>query len=697
MFGFLMSHGQSRPSARRKASDKRTRPALESLEARELLTLTVQFDYSLDSRGFFAQSSRKALLESTVNAIVARFGDTLGSIASRDYTFEGVSGNVTVTTAVPANTLKLYLMGKPLADNTAGLGGSNTLTSGGLYRGQASSSDYAPAVSTIRFDDDGTTNWYFGAGTSSGVDANGVATSLSNDNFDFVSTVRHEFLHCLGLSSNAVFEGLVSGSSFVGPKAEAANHNNAVPLSGPGEAHVGFALTSVLNPSTDTGVRRDLTGVEYGMLQDIGWTVVDPPGFYTKYELLTRGEEGEVDLNVIPSRGVYLLRLDALNGDAIDLTTSDGTTSALKGVDTYLKLFDDQGKLLAENDDATSSSTKSHIHFTPAHGGTFYVGASTYAQRGYTFTTASSATVPSTGFRLAAVIDGRPDPGKDNIATVTSSVALGVTMTATLNDSSDLDYVRFDAVAGRTYTATTSLPAAGGYAGASILSIYDAKGHKVAGMAAIPANSHGGSYYGRASFTAAAGGPFYVAVSRYVGDASVALDAGSVGGGWGFVSSADSYSGGGDHDSANDYALKITDTTPPPPPPGGGGVVTPPPGGGGVVTPPLIQPQVLRVDSVAHAKGKKVTTITLAFNGPITPGSAADSTHFTLALGVRKKGHTRFTKGVAGAHTALGTSPNLVVITLAKPIKGPIQITVLPGVLGVNGASSSSIYMTVVV
>jgi hypothetical protein len=91
-----------------------------------------------------------------------------------------------------------------------------------------------------------------------------------------------------------------------------------------------------------------------------------------------------------------------------------------------------------------------------------------------------------------------------------------------------------------------------------------------------------------------------------------------------------------------------------------------------------------------------LTSITLAYDSAIASPSVAENGHFTLALGLRKKGHVRFTKKVAVSHSAPGTAPNLVIITLAKPVKGPIQVTALPGVRGVNGALSSSSYMTIV-
>lgn len=554
---------------------------------------------------------------------------------------------------------------------------------GGKYRGQASSSDYAPAVSQIRFDDDGSTNWYFGANTSGGVDFSGASTSLNNSNFDFVSSVRHELLHCLGIvTGNPIYTALTSGSSFVGSNARGANRDNSVPLSGSGAGHIAFSLPSVMNPSTDTGVRRDLTGVEWGMLKDLGWDVVDPPGFVRKFDLLTSGAEGSVSLRVVPSRGVYIMRLDALNGDVITLSTRDGTVGSEQGVDTYLKLFNSDGDVVASNDD-TSTSIKSYIRYTAARGGTYYVGASTYSQRNYTLTTPSTTTPASTAFYFDAEIGSRGDREPDNIAGATTPFTLGSTVTTNLNDVGDNDYYRIDAVAGRTYTVTTSLPTGGGLPGAAIITIYDASGRKVAGMS--EPNSDSGSYYGTVSFRAPASGPYYVVVKHYVGADQVGVNDGQIQVGWGFYSPADNYGGSGDHDSASDYALKITERAPAPGEPGGGS------------SGDFVAPVVVGVDQVVRRKkGRKIVSITIRFSGDVAAASASNPALFALALRVRKKGKLRYAKRVPIARTAHGASRNLVAITLARPVKGPLQLTVLPGVLGVGGAASTAKFVQIV-
>jgi hypothetical protein len=58
-------------------------------------------------------------------------------------------------------------------------------------------------------------------------------------------------------------------------------------------------------------------------------------------------------------------------------------------LDSYLKLYDDSGKLLAENDDIADNNQDARLIFTPKADGTFRVEATSFEQRGrggYTLT-----------------------------------------------------------------------------------------------------------------------------------------------------------------------------------------------------------------------------------------------------------------------------------------------------------------------
>jgi Bacterial pre-peptidase C-terminal domain len=58
-------------------------------------------------------------------------------------------------------------------------------------------------------------------------------------------------------------------------------------------------------------------------------------------------------------------------------------------LDSYLKLYDPAGKLLAENDDIAPNSLDSRIIFTPKEAGVYRITATSFEQRGrgaYTLT-----------------------------------------------------------------------------------------------------------------------------------------------------------------------------------------------------------------------------------------------------------------------------------------------------------------------
>ena len=50
--------------------------------------------------------------------------------------------------------------------------------------------------------------------------------------------------------------------------------------------------------------------------------------------------------------------------------------------DTYLRLHDGRGKLLAENDDIAPDNLNSRIIFTPKEDGVYHIIATSYQQRG---------------------------------------------------------------------------------------------------------------------------------------------------------------------------------------------------------------------------------------------------------------------------------------------------------------------------
>src|SRR5262249_34767720 len=74
-------------------------------------------------------------------------------------------------------------------------------------------------------------------------------------------------------------------------------------------------------------------------------------------------------------------RLEAGKTYVIEMTST--------AFDTYLKLLDPKGNLVAENDDIAPNNLNSRIIFTPKESGTFRIVATSYQERGrgaYTLT-----------------------------------------------------------------------------------------------------------------------------------------------------------------------------------------------------------------------------------------------------------------------------------------------------------------------
>jgi len=225
------------------------------------LSLGLFVDYSLDTSGFFT-TERRTLLVNTLLTIINQFNDSLDAVPSRTYSISTSTGTKQVTTAVSADTIKIYAFGDALSGTSVGLGTASWTESGsqGLMRGQAAN-DFAPDVGFIQFDNDGSTNWFFGSST----------TGLSGSQTDFVTVARHEMLHVLGFSTGQpTFDRYTVNSTFVGPTAEAANNNAPVPMNG---SHVAASISSVMNAVTLNGTRQDLRPLEWGMLKDLGWNV----------------------------------------------------------------------------------------------------------------------------------------------------------------------------------------------------------------------------------------------------------------------------------------------------------------------------------------------------------------------------------------------------------------------------------------
>ena len=226
------------------------------------MAVSLQLDYSLDASGFFT-ADRRTLLENTLNAIASRLDDTLTAVSSYTYGVSTSNGSRQVTTSVPANTIKIYPFGDALTGSTVGEGsGVWTVSDNNAMRGQQAN-DYAPDVGFIQFDDDGSTDWYFGSSTS----------GLTSDRTDFVSVARSR------VSPRPRVRFRPADLRSLPPEFDVRRSQRRGGVSQFSRADGRFArreqVTSVMNASSLDGTREDLRDLEWGILKDIGWNVRD--------------------------------------------------------------------------------------------------------------------------------------------------------------------------------------------------------------------------------------------------------------------------------------------------------------------------------------------------------------------------------------------------------------------------------------
>jgi hypothetical protein len=267
---------------------RRSASHVECLESRTLLSLTVQLDFTLDANNFFDTSAKRSVLQSAVDAAVARFSDhleaidpspILGNIWTATVANPATGANSNFTNLnIPSDTLLVFVGGRNIAE--LGIGGPGGFASSGsadwnatvASRGENNTSgsnatDFGPYGGSIVFDSSPAGGWYFGT------DPAGI-----NGKNDFYSVALHEMTHVLGFGTSDAFSADVKNGKFTGPSAVAAydgagdvplNSDNAHWASGTKDNGVETAM----DPELTTGTRKLLTPLDIAAMDDIGWDV----------------------------------------------------------------------------------------------------------------------------------------------------------------------------------------------------------------------------------------------------------------------------------------------------------------------------------------------------------------------------------------------------------------------------------------
>jgi hypothetical protein len=105
-------------------------------------------------------------------------------------------------------------------------------------------------------------------------------------------------------------------------------------------------------------------------------------------------------------------------------------------------------------------------------------------------------------------------------------------------------------------------------------------------------------------------------------------------------------------------------------------------------------PHVLEIVGSSHSR-KGLTAIDVVFDEALDAISAQDG-GYTLIMGVKKRRHVTFSKSVRIRSIEYDANAHMVAINLAKPAKGPVQVTVRKGIAAANGAISIADFSTIV-
>ena len=274
---------------------------VQRLENRQLLTLNIVYDYSLDTSGFFNDQSRRDVLEEVATIYESRITDDLTAIApgpqdtwTAEFTNPSTGMSVALNNlTIAADTVVVYVGARDLPVGLAegGFGGFQSVASptfnailqtrgeSGIDVSGKTDTDFAPWGGAIAFDS--RVNWNFSLNPP---------TVGQNDLF---SITLHEMGHVLGVGTADSFRNQMNTSSqFIGPEAVSVNGGpvsmNTDSFGLPDLGHwasntistlPGTTTTqeTALDPQITTGSRKVLTNLDWAGLADLGWDVTAEP------------------------------------------------------------------------------------------------------------------------------------------------------------------------------------------------------------------------------------------------------------------------------------------------------------------------------------------------------------------------------------------------------------------------------------
>ena len=293
------------------------------LESRQLLTITIQFDYSRDANHFFDDTARRQILELAGETLGNRLDDHLLAITPSDGNTWSLNATDPAGTgafalnnqSIPEDTILVFVGSRNMS--SLGIGGPGGYSSSGseawldlvAARGQTGmmdtpETDFGLWGGSITFDNDA--NWFFGMS----------ADDQGSSQQDFLSVAMHELGHVLGVGTAGSWESQVSGSFFTGANS-AAEYGGNVPLSGGAHFREGTEDNGsevAMDPSLLVGTRKLFAPLDYAALADIGWELTDT---------VDGGSGGDGDPPPVPHPETYTINVDPNRAHLIVIMDDD--------------------------------------------------------------------------------------------------------------------------------------------------------------------------------------------------------------------------------------------------------------------------------------------------------------------------------------------------------------------------------------
>jgi hypothetical protein len=265
------------------------RLAIEHLEARQVLSVSIQVDFSFDTSGFFDTTLKRDVAQRAADAVASRLEDVLTALQpsgdnrwTARFAHPATGADQSIENlGIPTDTMVVFVGGREMLElATGGPGGWDASGDVGWLdtvaaRGQLGAlspipTDFGPWGGSVSFDltlPDGAT-WHFGA----------PGDALAPSEYDFYSVAVHEFVHVLGFGTAPSWDVLIAAQSFIGAHStDEHDAGGSVPL----ESDLSHWLDgttdqnveTAMDPTLSIGAAKGLTPLDFAALQDVGWII----------------------------------------------------------------------------------------------------------------------------------------------------------------------------------------------------------------------------------------------------------------------------------------------------------------------------------------------------------------------------------------------------------------------------------------